>query len=93
MRTYTILELTRDEVNRHIPYPVVCEAHESGVWNTGRRKRLWNEEFTAEEQAACERLFRLAKSWTLVKGVPDSVRLTTKNLILWQKLGRFCASL
>lgn len=88
-----MLVFDRNEINEEIPYRVICEAREGCRWNTGRRKRLWNELFSKEEKEACTRLFRLARSWYLVKGTPDSISLTPKTLALWRKLGDFCASI
>lgn len=80
-----------DEIKKEIPYDLICETHEGGRWNTFRRKRLWNDMFTEKEQKACGRLFRQAKSWSLVKGAPESLMLTADTLLLWKKLGNFCA--
>ena len=88
-----MLKFSRDEIQKEIPYMVICEAHEGARWNTGRRKRLWNEWFTEQEKEASTRIFRLARSWALVKGAPKTLTLTPATLALWRKLGDFCASL
>ena len=87
------VELSHDEVVKKIPYAVVCEGRYGKDWNTGRRKRLWKEQFTEEEQKAATRLFQQSRTWYLVKGVPDSVKMTLGTLALWHKLGAFCASI
>jgi hypothetical protein len=91
MRLY--LELDRDEIHQKIPYAVICETRFGSRWNTMRRKRRWVEEFTEAERNSAERLFKMAHNWYLVKGVPDQIRLTPDTLMLWGKLGNFCASL
>lgn len=84
---------SHDDIQKEIPYAIICETHEGAKWNTSRRKRLWKDTFTASEKEACSRLFRLAKSWCFVKGAPNELSLTRDTLMLWKKLGNFCASL
>ena len=88
-----MLMFDHDEIKNEIPYGVICETHEGARCNTSRRRRLWSQTFTPSEQKACGRLFRLAKSWYLVKGAPNSLMLTKETLTLWKKLGEFCAAL
>ena len=85
------LTLNADEVHNKIPYSMVCMAKEGARWNTGRRKRMWDREFTDAEKAAAANLFKLAHKWTLVSGVPATVKMTPKTFFLWQKLGNFCS--
>lgn len=87
------LELDRSEVQREIPYALVCETRYGRSWNTGFRKRTWVELFSESERRSCERLFRQAHLWYLVRGVPAKVHMSTNTLALWKKLGDFCASL
>lgn len=88
-----MLQLEREDIYKEIPFGVVCEAREGARWNTGRRKRLWDETFTEKEKEACTRLFRQARTWSLVKGVPEQLIISVNTLRLWQKLGNFCACL
>ena len=88
-----MIALTHDQIIKEIPYAVICEAHESARWRTGRRRRLYDETFTVSEQAACVRLFSKAADWALVKGAPEVVRMNKSTYDLWQKLGEFCASI
>lgn len=85
-----MIEFTRDEVERLIPYRIVCETRESSVWDTMRRRRNWAAIFPESERNACKRLFSQAHTWYLVKGVPDTVTMSVKTYNLWQKLGVFC---
>lgn len=87
------LVLTREQVERDIPYKMVCEARNSSRWDAFTRKRRWAAEFTSAETTAATTLFRQAQNWTLGKGVPASVRMTETMFDLWKKLGDFCASL
>ena len=93
MKVETYIVLNRDEINRQIPYGVVCEGMSSARWNTGKRKRLMKERFTESEIDAIYRLNRQAHSWHLVKGVPDELRIMPKTLALWHKLAAFCCEL
>ena len=87
------LSLNRDDVNRMIPYGLITSTRYGGRWNTRRRLNLWNETFSESEQKAASRLFSTARSWYVVKGVPDSVLMSVHTFDLWLKLGEFCASL
>lgn len=87
------INFTQAEIQNEIPYALICEARESSVWGTARRRRRWMLEFTASERETCTMLFSYAHSWYLTKGVPDKVMMTVKTYGLWQKLGHFCASL
>ena len=93
MEIATYITLTRKEIQEKLPYAVICETKEGASWNTGRRKRKWNAEFTEEERKASEEIFRKAHTWYLVKGIPEEVRMKIKTFMLWQKLGNFCAEL
>jgi hypothetical protein len=93
MTVETYIVLNRDEINRQIPYGVVCVGMSSSRWNTGKRKRLMKERFTETEIDAIYRLHQQARSWYLVKGVPDELRIMPKTLALWHKLAAFCCEL
>lgn len=85
--------LTHEEINRTIPYAVICEARYGSRWDTMHRKRRWKEEFTDAERNAARKLFSKAHLWTLVKGAPEELHMKASTYLLWQKLGDFCASL
>lgn len=88
----SVLVLSSEEVHATIPYAMVCMTRYGVHWNTGKRKRRWAEEFTAEERHASTRLFLRSYDWTLGGGVPEKVRMSPATLALWLKLGDFCAS-
>ena len=88
-----MFEFSQDEIRRMIPYGMICETRFGRYWETGNRRRRWLAEFSAEEREKCSRLFSLARTWHLVKGVPDSVTMSSGTLALWKKLEAFCASL
>lgn len=85
--------LSHEEVHANIPYALICMTRYGSCWNTMRRKRRWKMEFTEAEREAASALFSKAQSWTVGRGVPDTVRMSTKTYALWQKLGAFCGSL
>lgn len=93
MKMEMMLVLSRDEVQRDIPYAMICETRFGSAWGTGRRRRRWLAEFSEKEREAATRLFNQSHQWYLTTGVPDEVKMTTKTLDLWQKLGAFCASI
>ncbi len=82
-----------DEIQKEIPYSLICMTRESSVWDTGKRRRRWVQEFTKEERDAACRIFTLAHRWTLTTGVPEKVRMSLKTYELWDKIAVFCASL
>lgn len=88
-----MLILSREEARDSIPYQVVLEAREGSRWDTAHRRRRWKEEFTEAERKAAARLFSLARRWTLTTGVPNTIEMTTDTMLLWEKLGAFCASI
>ena len=93
MKLETYLVLDRDEINQRIPYAVVCEGMSSSRWNTGKRKQLMKQRFTETEIDAIYRMHKQARSWYLVKGVPDELRIMPHTLALWQKLAAFCCEI
>ena len=93
MKVETYIVLDRDEINTEIPYALVCETMGSARWNTGKRKRLMKQRFTQTEIDAIYRLHKQARTWYLVKGVPDELRITPHILKLWKKLADFCCEI
>ena len=93
MKAEIFLTLTRDEINTEIPYAIICETMGGSKWNTGKCKKLKREWFSEKEIAQFSRLHQMAYTWYLKKGVPDEIKITTKTLLLFQKLGDFCYSL
>lgn len=87
------LELTSEEVHADIPYAMICMTRYGKDWNTMRRKRRWKMEFTEAERGAASAIFSKSHDWTVGRGVPDTVKMTTGTYKLWQKLGCFCGSL
>lgn len=93
MKCEIFITLTRDEIQKQIPYAIIAETMGSSIWNTGRCKRLKREWFTEKEIEQFSRLHNYARKWYLIKGVPDEVKLQFRTIVLFQKLGDFCASL
>ena len=87
-----LLHLDRDDCER-LPYAVICEARYSARWDTGRRKRLWSQEFTESERKKAADIFKKARRYYLVSGCPDELIMAPSTLALWRRLGDFCASL
>lgn len=87
------LELNRDEICTEIPYNLITETVEGSRWSTGKRRRMYFQDFSEQEREAIRPLIKQAYQWSLVKGPPEKLRLTPKTLLLWQKLGDFCYEL
>ena len=93
MKVETYIILDREEINKQIPYALVCETMSGARWNTGRRKRMIKEQFAESEINAIYRLHKQAYNWYLVKGAPEELKIAPHTLILWQRLAEFCCSL
>ena len=88
------LELSHDEIQREIPYMIVAETMCRSVWNTGRRKRMFVQQFTEAEHDRIYKMKSQAYAWALVRGVPlKGVKMTIETYRLWHRLADFCASL
>lgn len=89
-----LLQFTHDEIQEQIPYQIIAETTSSARWNTGKRKRLFAEQFTEKERYACSKIKQQAYIWALIKGVPaNGIKMMPQTYELWQKFADFCASL
>lgn len=88
-----IVAFTREEVERELPYKLICETMCGARWDTGTRRRRWTAEFTEAERRACAKIKSQAHKWYLTTGIPDEVQMTLGTFELWNRLGNFCASL
>lgn len=92
MRVY--VHLDRDECERKLPAMLIAETTSRAIWDTGRRKRRWKEEFTDSERDALYDIIAQARRIALRYGWPeDGITTTVNRLVLWRRLGDFCASL
>ena len=86
------LVLSGEEIKENIPYSIICMTRYGSVWDTMKRKRRWNTEFSLVEQEVAEEIFRQAHRW-LTNGVPNSTRMEFLTFELWNKIAEFCGSL
>ena len=87
------LVLSKADIERQLPYALICETRYGSRWNTSQRKRRWTAEFTEAERKAASRIFAQCHTWYLVKGTPDEVKMSMSTYGLWEKLAGFCYSL
>ena len=88
------IEFTHDEICDEIPYTIIAETTSRSLWDTGRRKRLWNALFTNRERELCKAIRQKAHVWAITKGVPnEGVKMTLETYNLWFKFSEFCANL
>ena len=80
---------TSEEIIKEIPYQFICQTRYSSIWDTMRRKVLWNNVFTEEEKEQVERMFRQTYTWC-TKGITDTVRMDFYTYLLWDKIRKFC---
>ena len=85
----TMITLPHDEILLTIPYAEICTTRETTAWDSRERKRRWHAEFTEAEREKCGKLFALAHSWYLVKGVPETVDMSLETFALCNKLASF----
>lgn len=84
-----LLKLEHDEIKSKLHYDIIAETACGSKWNTGQRKRLWNEAFTKQEQHICNRLIRDAKKYHLTTGSPNTLTVRTPTMKYWQRLTEF----
>lgn len=89
----TMISLSRDEIQKMLPYAIICQTRYGARWCSAARKRRWMAEFTEKERTAASTIFSKAESMYLKKGVPDDITMSTATFQLWLKIGNFCASL
>ena len=82
---------TPEEIKRHLGYDLICCSIGSSLWDTGKVKRPFMQNFTPEERKQVGQIYRKARTWYLVKGLPEKVELFEDEYKLWQKLRDFCA--
>lgn len=88
-----IIELTHADVQNELAYALICETMEGAYWNSGRRRRMFSKAFTRSEQQRISNIKAKAHKWYLVTGVPEKVRMSYDNYLLWQRLANFCAAI
>ena len=88
-----IAEFTSEQLRARIPYALICETKECSRWNTGTRRRKWAEATDEASRRRFAKLFSKARSWTLVKGPPEKIRMTMRELSDWDFLASFCCNL
>lgn len=93
MKSAITLTLDRDDIEKMIPYALICETRFGAAWHRRGRKQRWEQEFSAPERYEAEILCRQAWSWHLKSGVPSSQVMTSGTFAMWVKLAKFCASL
>ena len=87
-----MLAFSHDEIQREFAYKLIYTTRECAAWQTMRRKLRWKNEFSDSERNAATRIFKQARDWYLVHGVPETATMSIQTYRLWQKLERFCAS-
>ena len=80
------VSLTPEEVRASIPYDLICMVRYGCTWNTGRRRRAWQLDFTEDEKKAAGRLFRQSFEWTCGRGLSGTIRMTSTSSSLIRSL-------
>ena len=88
------ISLQNSELDHELHYRLITETRHISAWDTGRRKRLYNEAFSSEEQAQHEFLFRQAWQWERGNLPKEGcTTMTPDTYAQWQKLAHFCYQL
>lgn len=88
-RMTLIIALSRKEIAADIPYELICQTRYGAAWDTGTRRRKWNETFSAEERETAKSIFKQSLKW-YTKGLPEEVRMDMDTYRLWHKIAVFC---
>ena len=92
MQVQFYIQMNRDEIQKNLPYRLISETARRSVWGTGKRRRLFNQEFDIGERGACLSIIAQAKAWEKT-GAPERVSLSVTTLALWERLAAFCCRL
>lgn len=93
MRVATTFILEREDIEKILPYSMICMSRYGAVWSRSSVQKRFKEEFTEKERKDADSIFRLAHRWLLVTGTPEEARMTGETFSLWLKLGEFCSSI
>lgn len=87
-----VMRLNREEVKQLLPYLLIAETTSRSVWNTGRRIRKMEMEFTSRERKEIADIIQMSRRWA-GHGAPQEVIMESSMIILWKRLGNFCYEL
>lgn len=86
-----VIRLKGAEVGK-LPYMLIAETTSRSIWNTGRRTRKMEMEFTSRERKEVANIIQMSKRWA-IQGAPMEVVMDGRSMILWKRLGNFCYEL
>lgn len=86
-----VIRLKGAEVSK-LPYMLIAETTSRSIWNTGRRTRKMEMEFTSRERKEVANIIQMSKRWA-IHGAPIKVEMDSRSMILWKRLGNFCSEL
>lgn len=86
------LSLSAEEVRSELHYDLLCEVRSSVRWQTGRRRRLWEQTFDLADRQQAERIFAACRRMCLTSG-PRPLTMDISTYDLWMRLVAFCGSL
>ena len=82
---------TNEEIGKYISYAMICQTRYSSIWNTRKRKTLWNKEFSDTDKLKAEEIFNQAYRWFVGKNdIPNTVRMDISTYKLWNRIEKFC---
>ena len=93
MKVSYYIEMDYEYVRLTIPYQIIAETTSMSIWETGRRRRLFNQMFNETERKSCYEIIKTAKRFAF-RGIPaDGMKASAHTLALWRRLADFCAML
>ena len=88
----TMVTLPHEEPQCFWASALFGKTREGSRGNGGCRRSLYSRPFTRREQQRISHIKSIAHKWYLVTGVPEKVRMSYDNYLLWQRLAEFCAT-
>ena len=86
-----VCQLDKLETER-LPYRLIAETTQRSVWGTGRRKRMFEAEFSKDEQIICAAIIRKSIIWSRVTGTArNGYDVSLREIGTWYKLANFCS--
>ena len=89
MEIVTSVRIPLEELNDRLHYRLICEQMGSDKWKTGKVRRAFEAEFSEEERAECERIYKKAHRWYLKALPTEPVEMYMTEYKLWGKLKNF----
>ena len=93
MKVSYYIEMDYEYVRQNIPYQIITETTSMSIWETGRRRRLYNQMFNETERRSLHEIIKTARRFAFRCIPADGMKASAHTLGLWRRLADFCAML